>query len=226
VVTVSHALKQLVDKHARRPAHLIPNGVDTKLFKPTPKETARRELALENHDPILLYYGSIAEWIDWQALLQLTARLKPRHPKALLLLVGKTYGHLDLEIKQKARSLGVEDNVKLVPPQPQEKIPTYISAADIVHAPFKDMQKNRTTPQKIIESLSCARPVIATEIDELKLWFKEFLLYYKKPHELENLTLQVLESYEQYRKLAESARHYIEENFDWRKLAEKYEHLL
>ncbi|UNQ73147.1 glycosyltransferase [Infirmifilum sp. NZ] len=223
VVTVSHALKQLVDKHARRPAHLIPNGVDTKLFKPTPKETARRELALENHDPILLYYGSIAEWIDWQALLQLTARLKPRHPKALLLLVGKTYGHLDLEIKQKARSLGVEDNVKLVPPQPQEKIPTYISAADIVYAPFKNIQMNLGTPVKIFESLSCSRPVIAADLYEFKLWFKDFLLYYRDINDLESLTLQIIDNYEEYRSLVEKAREYVEINFDWKILAQRYE---
>jgi len=223
VVTVSHTLKQLVDKHTRGPAHLIPNGVDTKLFKPMPKDTARRELALESHDPILLYYGSIAEWIDWETLLQLAARLKARHPEVLLLLVGKTYGHLDLEIEQRARSLGVEDNLKLVPPQPQERIPTYISAADIVYAPFKNIQKNFSTPVKIFESLSCSRPVIAADIDEFKLWFKDFLLYYCDINDLESLTLHVIDNYEEYRDLVEKAREYAEMNFDWRVIAQRYE---
>jgi len=44
IVTVSHTLKQLLEKRAKGPIYLLPNGVDTELFKPMPREQARRQL--------------------------------------------------------------------------------------------------------------------------------------------------------------------------------------
>lgn len=226
VVTVSHTLKQLLERRVKKPIHLIPNGVDTELFKPMPKEQARRQLALEEYSPILLYYGSITEWIDYKALLWLTARLKTKYPNILLLLIGKIYKKSEEEeIKATIKQLGIERNVKIIPTQPQEKIPAYIAAADIVYAPFKNLQMNYGTPVKIFEAMACERPVVATELEEFKKWFKNYLLYYTDYTSLEEKTRDILENYDAYMSIAANARTYAQQ-FDWKNLAKTYETLL
>jgi len=226
IVTVSYTLKQALEKVMKKPIHIIPNGVDTQFFRPLAKDFARKELALDQYNPILLYYGSIAEWVDYNVLIELTARLKAKYPRVLLLLIGKIYSHVEeLEIAEKIKYLNIEGNIKILPPQPHDKIPVYIASADIVYAPFKDTQMNYGTPVKIFEALSCMKPVIATKLGEFKLWFKDFLFYYRDIEDLEKTTLQLLNNYEHYKDLLVKARNYVVENFDWRVLAEKYEGL-
>ena len=71
-----------------------------------PRDQARRQLSLEDRHPIVLYYGSITEWVDYGVLLEATAKLKERYPKMLLLLVGKIYKQSEeLEIKQRIEEL-------------------------------------------------------------------------------------------------------------------------
>jgi len=227
IVTVSYTLKKMLERRTKRQVYLIPNGVDTQLFRPLLKDHARQELALESYDPILLYYGSIAEWIDYKVLLKLVAKLKSRYPNILLLLVGKIYKKSEeKELSEFANRLSIERNVEVISSQPQEKIPTYVASADIVYAPYRDVQKNYGTPVKILETLACERPVIATELEEFKRWFKNFLFYYNNMDELKRLTLLLLNKYEDYKHLMIEARNYVVKNFEWKVLAENYEKLL
>ncbi|RLG16930.1 hypothetical protein DRN63_03585 [Nanoarchaeota archaeon] len=227
IVAVSYALKQTVEKYAKKTVYLIPNGVDVQLFKPLPKDYVRRRLALEFHEPILLYYGSITEWIDYNALLKVTAKLKPEYPNILLLLVGIIYKNSEeMELRQKIRRLDIEKNVVLYPPQPHERIPMYVSASDIVIAPYRNLPKNFVTPVKILEALACEKPVITSDLFEFRLWFKDYLEYYRTVEELEEKVLSILKMRDLLMEKLRIARRYIEENFHWKRLAEKYEHVL
>jgi len=226
ITTVSYTLKQMIEGRAKRPVHLIPNGVDVQLFKPLPKDRARKELSLELYDPILLYYGSIAEWMDYEALFKLVARLKLTYPNIGLILVGKIYKESEeLYLKQKIKELDLKNNVVVHPSQPQEKIPLYISASDIVLAPYRSLPKNFGTPLKIIESLACERPVVASDVYEFKLWFNNYLEYYRTAQELIERVLFILKTYDLFSEKLKHARKYVEERFDWRGLAEKYEYM-
>lgn len=227
IVTVSHALKQIIEKYAKKTVHLIPNGVDTQYFKPLPKDFARRKLALEFYEPILLYYGSITEWIDYNALLEVTAKLKSKYPNILLMLVGKIYKKSEeLWLRQKIKQLDIEKNVVIHPPQPQERIPLYISASDIVIAPYRNLTKNFVTPVKIPESLACERPVVVSDVPELRLWFRDYLEYYRTIEELVEKVLSILKMYDLFMEKLRIARKFVGENFNWKKLAQKYEQIL
>lgn len=226
-VTVSYTLKQILEKYTKKPIHLIPNGVDTSIFKPHPKEVAKKSLALEQHQPVLLYYGSITEWIDYDILLKTTAKLKPKHPNILLLLVGKIYKENEkAEIQQKIKELNIEKNILIHAPQPQEKIPLYISASDIVIAPYKNLNKNYGTPVKIFESLSCQTPTFVPDIPEFRIWFGNYLEYYRSLDDLITKIDYVLNQYDNIIYKLKQAREYIKENFDWEKLADKYENII
>jgi len=224
VITVSYTLRHLLRKYTSKRIHVVPNGVDAELFKALPKDRSRRELSLEEHDPILLYHGSITEWIDYRTILHAVAKLKQRYPRILLLLVGKIYKtYEEAEIRETIGMLGIEENVIIQPPQPQEKMPTYISASDIVLVPHKKTHLTYTTPLKIPEALACERPTIATNIFEFRIWYRDFVEYYESEEELIGKIVEIQENYEYYSDKARKARTYVTENFDWRIIARNYE---
>jgi len=226
IVTVSYTLKHMIEKSTKRLVYLIPNGVDTELFRPLPKYSARRELQLDHYDPILLYYGSIAEWVDYDSLIELVSKLKPLYPRILLLLVGNIYRKDEEEyIKRKVKELNVEKNVTLSSSQPEERIPLYVSASDIVIAPYKMMQKNFVTPLKVIEALACERPIIVPDILEFRLWFGNYIEYYRNNEELLMKVSFILKNVDEYSNKLSEARKYVKDRFDWRRLAVEYEQL-
>jgi len=224
IVTVSYALKKVIEEYVKKPVHLIPNGVDIRLFQPLSKNVARRELSLEQYDPVLLYYGSITEWIDYEVLIKLLAKLKPIYPNIVLVFAGKIYKKSEeLYIKRKVKELNIEKNITMHPPQSQERIPLYISASDIVLAPYKYLPKNFVTPLKIIESLACEKPVITSDVFEFRMWFNDYLHYYHTYGELIEKVLLILKSYDLLSEKMKNARKYVEERFNWQKLAKEYE---
>jgi len=140
-----------------------------------------------------------------------------------LLLVGRVYKDTEgAEIVQRIKQLKIEENVIMLPMQPQDKIPTYIAASDVVIAPYKILPKNMVAPLKIFETLACERPIVLPYMSEFKYWARDFAIYYRTLDELENLVASILEDHHHVSNLKE-ARIYIEENFDWSKLAIKYE---
>lgn len=227
VVTVSYTLKQLIERYTTRPVEVIPNGVDTELFRPMPRDQARRQLSLEDRHPIVLYYGSITEWVDYGVLLEATAKLKERYPKMLLLLVGKIYKQSEeLEIKQRIEELKIGENVAIIPPQPQERIPLYIAASNVIVAPHKPLLMNFGIPLKLLEPLACEKPVVTSIIPEFKIWLRDLLFYYESLEELVTIITYIVENPELILDQVKKARTYIVKNFDWKKLAVKYENLL
>lgn len=227
IVTVSHYLRNLIERRIGRRVHLVPNGVDPEVFKPLPKDSARRELRIEDREPVLLYYGSIAEWIDYSLLLRLAARLKENYSKLLLLMVGNIHTKADeARISMLIRELRLEATVRIEPPQPQERVPLYISAADVVVAPTKDWLINYTTPVKIFETLSCGRPILLPALPEYSKWLPSYPFFYTSEAELESKTREILSNPEKAMEALQDVREYVVRAFSWQSLAEAYERLL
>ncbi|WP_405048213.1 glycosyltransferase [Pyrobaculum sp.] len=105
-------------------------------------------------------------------------------------------------------------------------MPLYISASDIVIAPFKNLNKNYGTPVKIFESLSCQTPTFVPDIPEFRIWFGNYLEYYRSLDDLITKIDYVLNQYDNIIYKLKQAREYIKENFDWEKLADKYENII
>ncbi len=227
VVTVSYYFRELLERMTGKKVHLIPNGADTELFKPIPMNEARKRLGLEERDPIILYYGSIAEWIDYGLLLRLTARLKKDYSRLLLLMVGNIHRKADeVRISMIIRELRLEATVRIDPPQPQERVPLYISAADVVVAPTKDWLINYTTPVKIFETLACGRPILLPALPEYLKWLPSYPFFYASEAELESKIRETLSNPDKVMEALQDVREYVVSTFSWQSLAETYERLL
>lgn len=219
VVTVTDAHKEMIKRYdPLKPVKVIPNGVDTNLFRPIPRSTALQQLSLENlsEKKVLLYFGSIDSWLDFSSIFNVVKRLARKGVDIIFLIVGFSHSKYFLEeLKKTAQSIGIGDRVLFLDPVPQSRLVYYINASDVTLAPFRPMILNQAVPLKILESLACGRPVCATNLAEMASRFKDVVRVYSSEEELESALLENLGGRAQVSsdRLIESVKDYSWDNF-------------
>ena len=107
---------------------------------------------------LVCYIGTMGMAHGLETLLDAAAELQRRNSNAQFLLVGE--GAEKERIKAMAQSRGLV-NVRFLDQQPREKIPAFISASDACLVLLKKTDVFKTViPTKMLEFMSCARPVI------------------------------------------------------------------
>jgi glycosyltransferase involved in cell wall biosynthesis len=129
---------------------VIPNGVDSQLLVPLPKDECKGRLGLKGN--VLGYVGSPEHWVDLETVVEAMPFLD-----AKLMVVGPglftDYGE---KIKSLAERCGVADKMKFVGAVRYSELGRYISAMDIGLNPLKNMLKNQeTVGGKVFNYLSC-----------------------------------------------------------------------
>jgi colanic acid biosynthesis glycosyl transferase WcaI len=161
VVVVTPAFKDyLIDKW-KVPAEkiwVVENGVETELFNSGMGDPGlKKELGAEGKF-VVCYIGTMGMAHGLETLIEAAECLRDSVPEVLFLLVGE--GAEKAHILALARSRGLT-NVKFVDQQPREKIPNYIRASDACLVLLKKSELFKTViPTKMLEFMSCARPVI------------------------------------------------------------------
>jgi glycosyltransferase involved in cell wall biosynthesis len=163
IVVVTPAFKEHLMRHWRVPAEkiaVVENGVETDLFAPAPpaaNHALRRELAAEGKF-LVCYIGTMGMAHGLETLLDAAQQLQRQNANVQFLLVGE--GAEKERIKTQAQSRGLA-NLRFLDQQPREKIPAFISASDACLVLLKKTDVFKTViPTKMLEFMSCARPVI------------------------------------------------------------------
>jgi colanic acid biosynthesis glycosyl transferase WcaI len=161
LVVVTPAFKEYLVEHWQVPDEkifVVENGVETSLFsRLTPNAALRRAIGAEEKF-VVSYIGTIGNAHGLETLLEAAALLRERAPGVLFLLVGE--GAEKARIVSLAHSRGLT-NVRFVGQQPREQIPAYITASDACLVLLKKSELFKTVlPTKMLEFMSCARPVI------------------------------------------------------------------
>lgn len=161
LVVVTPAFKEYLVEHWRVPDEkifVVENGVETSLFsRLTPNTALRRAIGAEGKF-VVSYIGTMGNAHGLETLLEAAALLRERAPEVLFLMVGE--GAEKARIVSLAHSRGLT-NMRFVGQQPREKIPAYITASDVCLVLLKKAELFKTVlPTKMLEFMSCARPVI------------------------------------------------------------------
>jgi colanic acid biosynthesis glycosyl transferase WcaI len=163
VVVVTSAFKDHLVEHWRVPPEkisVVENGVETDLFAPQPADAClslRQQLDAEGKF-LVCYVGTMGMAHGLETLLDAAGQLRQENPNVLFLLVGE--GAEKERIKAIAQSRGLS-NVRFLDQQPRERIPAIISASDSCLVLLKKTDVFKTViPTKMLEFMSCARPVI------------------------------------------------------------------
>lgn len=154
IVAARAVAGELLARDARTPPlAVIPNGVDTTLYRAQPPRTSGL--------PSVLFVGRLVAQKGVDVLLHAFAVLRRRLPDARLTLVGD--GDQALYLRRLARYLGIMPAVEFAGWRTGEALVRAYGGADVVTVP------SRYEPFGLValEAMACARPVVASRVGGL-----------------------------------------------------------
>ena len=137
---------------------------------PTRSE-ARARLAIDPHQKVVLFFGSLRPSKGLEYLIGAFARLGDRDPLARLLIVGEPRRDVDpARYAGLISTLGIEDRVWFRPQYvPAEAVPDYLVAADLVALPYLRIFQSGV----LHLAYTFGRPVVATRVGGLAEYVEE-----------------------------------------------------
>lgn len=160
VVVVTPAFEDFLVDHwdvPREKISVIENGVETELFAPDPATELRRELGIEGKF-VVSYIGTMGMAHGLETIIAAATQLRDTNPRIVFLMVGEGADKDRIVSLARERRL---NNLRFVDQQPRENIPAYICASDACLVLLKKTDLFKTViPSKMLEFMSCARPVV------------------------------------------------------------------
>jgi D-inositol-3-phosphate glycosyltransferase len=162
---------QLVGLYRADPEHirLAPPGVDHTMFTPRDRTGAQARLYLSGLR-LALFVGRLQSHKGPDVAIRTVAEAVAREPEGTadlqLAIVGGPSGADVGEVARLmdlATALGVADRVMLFPPQPQERLADFYSAADVVLVP----SRSESFGLVALEAQACGTPVVAARVGGL-----------------------------------------------------------
>jgi len=168
VLVVSSELKKHVVQLGvkRDKIHVVPNGVNTELFRPAkPDPILRKRLQLDGA-PILGFVGGLRPWHGVEILPKLMERLSRRRDSIRMIVVGE--GQLRPSLMKTFESLKLADRVTFTGALAHEEIPDVIRQFDVALAPYPKLDHNfYFSPLKLYEYMACGVPVAAAKVGQI-----------------------------------------------------------
>lgn len=203
---------------------IVENGVETDLFRLDPAALeVRRQLKLERRF-LICYIGTMGNAHGLETLIAAAEELQSALPRAMFLLIGE--GAEKERIVQLAAARGLT-NIQFRGQQPRERIPAYVSAADVCLVMLKKTELFKTViPTKLLEYMACERPVIVGVDGQARQIIEEAGAgVFVEPENSQDLVQAILDLAEnpEHRKLmGASGRQYIINKFSREKTARDY----
>jgi glycosyltransferase involved in cell wall biosynthesis len=217
-VTTEEVKKRIVDtyKISTDKIILLPNGVDTKLFKPTSVKKNR-----------IIYAGNIGFAQDLEKFILAVKKVNEKFPLEFY-LVGD--GDIKNDLMELVKKEGLEDIVFFTGPLEREKIPGLIAESLIGVAPLKNLQSlNYAIPTKIYEYMSCGVPFIATgkgEIEYITNISKAGAITDNNIDSIYQIIIGLLENKKLINEMGDKGRDFAQKYHDRKKIAEHLLHTI
>lgn len=118
--------------------HLVPSGIDFDLFKPIPKQEARKYLGWDTDAPIVLFGANPA--------------------------VYRKRFHLAQEVVEKAKAYFSDIQLVYFQNTPHSDVPYYMNAADVLLM----TSMHEGSPGVVKEALACNLPVVSVDVGDVR----------------------------------------------------------
>ncbi len=137
--------------------HVIPCGVDLKLFIPQNRQQAREKLGLRQQQPVILFVGRLDPFKGPDLLLRAAAMME--EDAQIVIVGGKLTGDPYLQqLRALSAELKLSSRIRFLGARPQQELPMIYSAANITAMP----SYHESFGMAAVESLACGTPVVAT----------------------------------------------------------------
>jgi len=191
---------------------VVPNGVDTEYFKPSPKILPLK------YD--LVYVGSMNYYPNIDAVLWLCREIMPliwqRRPQTTLAIVGRNPPNA-VEVLQTDSRIRVTGTVADVRP--------YWSGASVVILPIRI---GSGTKLKVLEAAAMGQAMVGTSVAFEGIDFENarHAVYCEQVDELATAVLDLLEDDEKRKRLGLSARQFVCKQYSWSSCVRQLEQVL
>ncbi|MFH1245499.1 MAG: glycosyltransferase family 4 protein [Candidatus Omnitrophota bacterium] len=221
VSCASSHLKDLTRQYGVKDEYIFdsPVGADLQRFKPGLYGGWVRE-KYDIRGPLVLYVGQLhgAQYVD--LFLRAANIVGHEFPAVTFMVAGE--GFLEGTLKRLAADLGIGNKVIFTGAVPHQEIPSYIAAASICVAPFRDTQVTRCkSPLKIVEYLASGKPVVASNVGEVRKMVGGVGILVKpgEQHPLAEGILKLLKHETLREKISRLSRQRIENKYTWERTA-------
>ncbi len=229
VVTISDWFSRIIRERGVSDSliRMIPNSVDTNLFRPFPRDN---EFARQNglaNDFVVLYGGNIGLSQDWESFLEAARELA--HLPIQFVVVGGGARNAWLEQEVADRKLA---NVRLLGYQPRTLMPLINASSDLCTIPMKATTTTDTFPSKIYTIMACAKPVLVQADEDSELnWLVRTVGFGRvaPPDDSRAYTDAVRCAFEERTRLAEEGRRghaYVLKEYSIEGVGRKYDALI
>lgn len=226
IVVVTPAFEDYLAEHWHIPREkicIVENGVETHLFSPQSGDDLKYSLGLAGKF-VVAYIGTMGMAHGLETLLAAAAELQHTDPEVIFLLVGE--GAEKSRIVAMARERGLT-TLQFLDQQPRDRIPDFIAASDACLVLLKKTDIFKTViPTKMLEFMSCARPVILGVHGQAQTILEEadagVVIEPENSRELANAIRLLMNHPEKCRVFGNNGREYILGKFSRRRTAEKY----
>ncbi|MHA1407731.1 MAG: glycosyltransferase family 4 protein [Candidatus Heimdallarchaeaceae archaeon] len=196
----------------------ILNGVDLDKFNPNVKPN---EEILEKEGPVIMTTRRLVAKNGVLYLVRGFPKIVQKHKNARLIIVGD--GPEKTKIIQEIKKQKIEDKVLLVGMIPNDQIPAYLAASDIVVVP----SIVEASSISVLEAMAMKKPVVASDIPGIWEITREgeccTLVPSMVPEEISKGILQLLKNKKVAEKLAENGYKEVVEKYSWQKKAKDIE---
>lgn len=141
-------------------------AANIELFKFNKELRTRIRTSLGLSDKIVSgYLGTFTEWQGVGDIIEVVSKLSEKNDDFHFLMIGPYYHEAERHVRQ----LGLQDHFTFVGEVPYEDVPGYLSASDILLAPYNPSRSSRKqsgigSSLKIFEYMACERPVITSKV--------------------------------------------------------------
>jgi len=135
---------------------VIPSGVDTERFRPTPGDDYKTRLGLPPHAPVVGIVTRMRVRKGVEEFLRAMIQVGERHPMVQTVIVGEV--ELDPDLRQLVTKSGMDDGLHLL--GRRSDMPEVLSAFDV----FVLSSHDEGMSNAILEAMAMEKPVVATDV--------------------------------------------------------------
>lgn len=202
---------------------VIPNGVDTQVFRPNPDRSLRAELGLPDDMALIGAIGNVREPKAYDVLLRAAHALSSRSRGFHLVIAGDRDNDLGRRLEQLSRDLGVENRVTFLGLRPD--VSRILNNLDV----FALSSRTEGFSIACIEAMACGVPVVATRSggpEQILEGEAGILVPAGDPESLAHAIERVISSQDLAATLTSRAIQRVHERYSLRTMLSRYEDLL
>lgn len=221
IAPADYVKKELIAFGVKKPITVIPNGVNTKRFKPGESDYLRKKLGIPKEDKIVVYVGRVAKEKSIDFLVNVFEEVLKKSKNVHFVIVGDGPERKNLE--KLIQRLKISDRIFLMGFVEHRDLGKIYQSGDV----FVFSSKTETQGMVVLEAMASGLPVLTVK-DKV---FAEFIqngvdgfMVEKKESVFAKKLTEILDDEELRKKISKNAREKAEK-FSLEEIAKKFEKL-